>query len=692
MAIISRNNGKTLVTDAISKRVETLRERLRADHEEEFELSPEEEDRFKILRYCAKTYEEAQKGRKAHETFDRAWDIYTSRMWLKGRPPWRASITLNFIRQFITFMQSVMTDNKPRVSVEPMIPGSEDAADLLRKLVDRDWDDNNMQLECSRWVLYGLVFGYAFMKVYYDPFANGGRGKHCVDVIPPYKIYTNPEAKGIEDAEYIIHTEDMTMGWIRRNFPERAKACSKLRGVKRPGDKDYYPDRDLIREGDNNAPRILSAMQIQQNIVMPQLPMSRAQYWEDQHDTVEVAEYHLRDDSLESYQRQVIENGVGKMAPVIENGEPVMEIVGTKTILNEITGMPDQVPDRKPKMAPVMETAWRLKYPNGRLVVIAGGKVVLRDIPYPYQTDGFCFAMWKDYDVGSIFGQGEPLTLESCGIAVNKIASQVFEILQKMGNPGWKIKKGAGVNINGVTNKPGLCIPMDDTKDGLVPMDKPAIPGEFFSLYELIVKGMAQISGVNDAVTGSIKADNTGYATIDQLQESGSAPLRLKVRNFESGLTRFGKLRIQLIQQYDKGDRPIRMEQEYPEGVVPPTGNVLQEFRSYNPQDIQGQVDFRVIPISSLSVSPSGKWNRYLTLKDKGLIDDIWWHETFRIEGWKSQLPRLLKQKAQDAAMEAAAKKASKVGGNKSISRSAAQSRRGPPTQLPSRGDLAATR
>lgn len=204
MAVVSRTSGKTLVTDAISRRVEERKTRERQEQSDEFELSPEEEDRFQILRYCQKTYEAAQKGRKPHETFDRSWDIYTSRMWLKGRPPWRASITINKVRHFIEFMQSVMTDNKPRVSVEPLIPGSEDAADLLRKLVDRDWDENNMQRESSLWVLYGLVFGYAFMKVYYDPFANGGRGKHCVDVIPPNEMYVDPQAKGVEDAEYLL--------------------------------------------------------------------------------------------------------------------------------------------------------------------------------------------------------------------------------------------------------------------------------------------------------------------------------------------------------------------------------------------------------------------------------------------------------------------------------------------------------
>ena len=577
-----------------------------------------------------------------------------------------------------------MTDNKPRVSVEPLVPGSEDAADLLRKLSDRDWDENDMQSVISVWALYGLIWGYAFLKVYYDPFANGGRGKHCADVIPPYKIYVNPTAKGIEDAEYIIHVDNITMGWIRRNFPKQAKSCEKLKGQHSFNTTDDIMTRDLIREGDAKGPRIMSAMQVNRNVVLPQATNIHPNYLDDDHETVEIAEYWLRDDTIEPYQCPIVKNGHMQMVPLIEHGVVVMEVKGEKTIISDIDGSAIQVPDRKPKMVPQTEMKWRFKYPNGRLVVIAGGKVLLRDIPNPFQTDGFPFAVWKDYDVGSIYAQGEPLALRSCATAVNKIASQVYEILQKTGNPGWKGKKGAGINFAAITGQPGQVIQMEDVKEGLVPLDKPQVPGEFFQLFEVITKGMAEVSGINDAVTGSASAANAAYATIDQLQEASSAPIRLKVRNFESGLRRYGKLRIQLIQQYDQGDRPLRIQSDFSPSVVEPSGDVQVEFRRYNNNDIQGQVEFNVVPISSLSVSPAGTWNRWMTLLDKKLIDITAWHEKFRIESWKTTLPRMLAQQKQDAAQEAALKKASKVGGSKTSARSAAQSRRGPPSQLAS--------
>lgn len=692
MAIVAATQGLTPKAEWDSRRAEKAR--ARNQEPEDIELTPEEQEKYRILKYCSKTFDAAQKARRPFETFDLAWALFNGDMWSERRAPWRASITINKIRAFITFMQAVMTDNKPRVSVEPDVPGSEKAADLLSKLVDRDWDENNMQSIISLWVLYGLIWGYAFVKVTYDPFANGGRGKHCAVVVPPYRIYTNQTATCIEDAEYIIHVEDMTMGWVRRNFPKKAELVNKIRGLKINDRSDQNNNRDLVREGSIYAStKILSAMNVNGNIVSPQAPMSHPPYHDDDNDTVQIAEYWIRDDRLESYERQVVLNGEGQFEPVIENGLYVMQTVGTKMVTSEIDGTQVAVPVRKPKMQPKMETAWRRCYPNGRLVVIAGGRVLLRDIPNPFQTDGFPFAMWKDYDVGGFHGQGEPLTLKSCAIAVNKLASQVFEILEKVGNPSWKLKKGGGVNAAAMKNKPGLVIPMDDM-DSIQPLEKPPIPPEFFKLYDLVSNAMGEVSGVNEAVKGALPAANTAFATMDQLQESGAAPIRLKVRNLETGIARIGKLRIQLIQQYDQGDRPLRVTNDQLDpGVVTPVGEARTEFRKYTNVDLQGQVDFGIVPISSLSTSPAGLWNKWQELYAKHLVDRAWWHKKFRLEGYSTELPRMEKQEALDAQQQAAAKDKSKPG--PAPKKAPQQARRGkpaPPTNNPSRLENASVR
>ena len=688
MAVTATPKGLTLRSEIDSKKYDEARRSRNSEDEDE--LTQEEQERYKILRYCADLLDDARKAREPFETFDMCWDLFIGNVWTDRRPPWRANITINKIRAFITFMQAVMTDNKPRLQVEPQVEGSEDAADLLRKLLDRDWDENEMQNKLSLFVQQGLIWGTGFMKITYDPFANGGRGKHIATNIPPSHIYANKTARCIEDAEYIIHREEMTMGWVRRNFPQKAEFVNKIRGV-RMNDRPER-EREHTQEGEHQPFRIQSAMSINGNIVQPQVGITQNAYPRDDGDTVEVMEFWIRDDSLEPYERQVVEHGMGKTKPVIKDGEYVMQVVGQKQVISEIDGELTYIPVRAPKMEPVMETAWRAKFPNGRLVVIAGGRVLLRDIPNPFQTDGFPFAMWKDYDVGTFWGQGEPLALKSCALAINKIASSVFEILEKTGNPSYKLKKDAGVNASTIKNKPGSIIVMDDI-EGLKALDKPQPPQEYFELYKLVSDAMGEVSGVNEAMKGSMPAANTGFAAVDSLQESGSAPIRLKVRNMETGIARIGRLRIQLIQQFDQGQRPIRIQQNDDPNIVDPAQNVAVKFQKYTNADIQGQVEFGIVPISSLSTSPSSAWNKWLTLYDKKLVDRRWWHEHERLPGYKTELPRMEKTEEKQAMEQAAAKDKSKPGpAPKRPPGPAHRAKPAPPSNLPSRADNAAVR
>jgi hypothetical protein len=672
---------------------------LRDDEEEALrDLTDDERDEYEIIQRCNSMFTDARKAREPYETFDRAWDLYIGNVWPQRMPGWRAKITINRIRAYVTFMQAIMTDNKPRWAIEPRVQGSEKAADLMRKLLDRDWDENDMQQKLSTFVLYGLIWGTAFMKIAYDPYADGGRGKHLAIPVVPYRVYTNGTATCIEDAEYLIHVEDYDIGWVERNFPEKAPIVWRHRG-KRMGDRRENP-RDFIREGDfNETQRIISAQNVNGNITPPQYAYPvNAQDFDGR--TVEIAEYWIKDNTYEKCTIPKYENGVAVFEPELDgDGLPVMEIVGQQMAISEVDGTPYMAPVRKAKQKPVMTTAWRLKYPNGRTVLIAAGCVKLRDSALSYQTDGFPWAMWKDYDVGGFWGQGECLALKDPYIASNRIISQVADILERTGNPSFKVLKTGGVNTKAIKNRPGLIISMDDMA-ALQPLEKPQMPPQFLELYKILEEGMGVVCGVNASVMGQLPAANTAFATMDQLQESGAAPIRLKVRNLETGLTRAGRLRMQLIQQYDRGDVPIRERIEHPVDIeenengepVEPASWVETKFDKYTNEDLQGQIEFGIVPVSSLSTSPQGTWTRWMDLYAKHLIDRRWWHQKFRIEGWRQELPRMELQEKQDAANAALEKAKGKPGPAPSRPKKQARKPSAPPSQIASPEQRAAVR
>ena len=235
------------------------------------ELSEEDFEKYKILRYCRKMFEGSRRARKPYETYDRAWALFNGE-WpdrFAGNTR-RARITPNAIRAVVEFTAAIMTDQKPRFSIEPEVPGSEDAADIIRRLVDRFWDNNSMQQKIALWILYGLVYGYAFVKKTYDPYALGGRGKHNIEVVEPSKVWINETASGVEDAEHIIHIDKTTMGWIRRNFPEKSRAIYAARGGGMLSyGEDGYPS-GLPKNSQKSYPVVLSAMKTKQQVVQPQ--------------------------------------------------------------------------------------------------------------------------------------------------------------------------------------------------------------------------------------------------------------------------------------------------------------------------------------------------------------------------------------------------------------------------------------
>ena len=657
-------------------------------------FTPEEARQYEILNYCSHLYDQGRKARQPYETFDMAWDLYMGNVWPNRWPSWRPKVTINKIRSLITFMQAVMTDQKPRWAVEPILPGSENAADLLRKLADRDWDENDLQRKVAIFNLYGLIWGTGIMKVFYDPYADSGRGKHMTVPITPYRIYVNRTATCVEDAEFIIHIDDKTMGWVRRNFPDRAAAVYTLRGVTATDEKDPLR-RDYIREGDSQeVQRIVTAQNVDGNITGPMMAHPNAQYHDRDHEEVEVAEYWYTDDTLESYERPKWENGANVTEPVIgPDGRYELQTVGYETRTSTIDGQPFIYPVKAPRQKPVMVTDWRWKFPNGRLTMTAGGRVLLRDIPNPFQISGFPFAMWKDYDVDAFWGHGETIALKDCQISLNKVASQVYNILEKTGNPSFKVQKGAGVNVATIKDKPGLIIPMDDIK-AMEPLEKPPMPREFLELYNILRGAMSEVAGINDATMGKMSGENQSFAMIDSLQESGAAPLRLKVRNFESGLTRIGKLRVQLIQQFDRGQRPLREKIEYPDGTVQNANAVEAQFRQYTNNDLRGAVEFKIVPVSSLSTSPASAWAKWMDLYKSHLIDRRWWHEKNRIEGYRTELPRMEKQEAMDAEQAAIAKDKSKPGPAPKAPPSKTRRKRPPPPGAgqPTPGELSMIR
>ena len=681
---------------AQSRRYDAARAREEDPDEESGEaaLSEEQRGQLEIARYCLQMLSEAKRAREPYDTFDDNWDVWNGNIWPAKYPSWKSRVYPNKIRAFIWFMTAVMTDQKPRVNVVPRSKLAEKAGKLLGKLVDRDWDEARAQYYIMLAVLYGLIFGTGYLKVIQNPHADAGRGAREWYAPVPYRVYLSPQATGIEDTDYVIHVEDRSLLWIAEHYPHAYERVRKYKGSRVSSTSDST--RDLLREGVGDARMpIEAAVRTATNVIMPD--DGRSAHNADDYESVEVAEFWFRDPSEEPYQRQKHVDGVPQMADQIDDdGLPVQEIYGYATQLSPIDGQPYQHPLVRTKRVPVMEWAKRKKYPNHRLAIMAG-PCVITDIPNPFQIDGFPFAMWKNQDVGAPLGTGEPIVLKDQNIAIARMISQVFDILEKMGNPSFKYKKGSGLETRSLKNKPGSLIPLDDM-EALQQLKVETPSHDQLALVGTLKETMAETSGVHDAFTGQSPGGNTSYAAVDSLQEQSAAPVRLRLRNVEFMIARAGKIDLQLIQQFDKGHRPIREEVRHPwpteiEGedgemvpAPPPAEAVEQQFTEYKNEDLQGPIDFGVVPDSSLSVSPAGIKNLYIKLFELHVIDAQAVLEKFDIDDWREILKRVQQQQA----LAAAAK--GKPGPRPKTNLRAPQRRAAPPNPSGTHADVAAMR
>lgn len=689
-------------------RAQQERRRTEPVEDDEDELTEEEQADLEITTYCRELLRKAVRARRPFETFDKVWDLFKGVMFPPGLPKWRGKIVLNKIRVIVLFLQAAMTDNKPRINIQPAMPGTEGAANLIGKLVDREWDRTGAQAAHSMAAFYGLVFGSGFVKWGRDPTLNGGRGGFFCEPVVPYRLFFNPGCRNVRTAEYIIQHERLPLGWIARHFKKDYKKVKKFAG----GTSDMEGQantRDLVQEGSPDVAgryAVHTAMNMNGNTT--RVAREGSTLDPNDRDLIDVYEFWLRDDATEEYDTQVIEDGHGKVEAIPDpDGGYMMERAGgSKIVTNPVTGQPMVMPALRPKMRKVMKKAERPRYPNGRTVLMAG-PVKLRDIPNPYECDGFPYADWRDVDFGSVWGEGEPLALKDANIGMNRTATMTYDNLNLGGQLSWLVSKTSGISPEQIKNRPAAIFPVEDVNNAMKAVERPSVSGEFLNLYNLLDKALPGLAGLNDAIMGGAPPANTAFATVDNLTEQGAATIRLRVRNFEGMFTRSGEILASMIQQFsgknESDNDPIRRE-EIPEtrfetvpgeegeeptviAIVPPASAKRVEWDFYTKAMLSGRIELSVTPDSSLATSPAGMFNKLMTLLDKKVVDPQYVGEKLNLDDFQEVLLRM----RAEAALAAQAKKKP---GPKPGAAATKEGRAAPPptSHVPTRAAMAAVR
>ncbi len=183
------------------------------------------ENETELVRKFWKVYEE-RKGYKHGIVNPKDWKryvlLYGDQHWEGSQEDWQSTPTINMIKAAIHAILPIVTDNRPQVAILPREPDDVKICNVLRAVIEWLWEENDCDVKLPTTMLNTLIFGNGFWKIFWDPSMRGGLGDICIHNVDPSSMFFNPEATSIRDATEVWHIEQMSMDWIKRNYPEKA--------------------------------------------------------------------------------------------------------------------------------------------------------------------------------------------------------------------------------------------------------------------------------------------------------------------------------------------------------------------------------------------------------------------------------------------------------------------------------------
>lgn len=523
---------------------------------------------------------EAQQYRKR---YDSQWEyfylLYRSQHWPtrkinRGTGQWQVKLAINYIYSIIESVVAVMTDSHPKINIVPTSPEQQYYAANLQEAMDSIWYRRKAQLKIQDALKNAMIYGVGYLKVWWDPDLEGGKGDIEIGVPDPWSIFPDKRATSFEDCERVCEVRPVSLDYVRKHYPEKGhlvRPDSNYQGSFRyrkevgsqPGQYGNFLSVPLVSPVDDNPLRI------------DQTEFSTPPYKSGQtasNETI-LIECWTKDDSEKVVQ-----------VPMIT--------------VDPMTGM---------RMTTIQEVKTRL-YPHGRIIHVANG-ITLQDKPAPYYVWPYIRIVDNTLP-GEFFGTGECEVLQHLQHELNKRRSDLVNHASLMGNAVWVVDKDAGIDRDELTNKPGAII--FKYRGAEVRRESPPqLPAWQMQMVEMTIRDMREISGIGPIPGGVVPRGIRSGAGFDSAQDIANTRIRLKVRNLEAALEDTGRVVVSLIQQFYTTPRMIR--------ILGSAGDVA--FVPFDGTHIRGDWDLRVGAGSTLPVSKSVQAQLALQLYGMQAID-----------------------------------------------------------------------
>lgn len=462
-----------------------------SDSGEQYNPTPEEAATIKMV---DKKFMRAKRWRAQ---YDKKWmhyyKMFRGQQWPEQRPAYRHSEVVNLIFQAIQSTVPIITDTRPRWEYQPQDPSDMDFASVMNKVAEADWVKNNWLMDLTEIVYDAHFYGTGLSEIGYDPKAKPMEGDIFLKSCDPFSSYPDPSAKDVnKNARFFLKAEPVDVDEMKREYPELG----------------HFVKADIVDAIRNERTELEPIYQLR-------LPI----------------------DETKSMQG---------------NGVSVESLLDQKCLKKTLYCLSDETIEEPDATGAMVK---RLKYPNGRKIIVAGG-VLLEDGPIPYDDGKFPYARLVNYLLPREFwGISEIEQLESPQRTFNKLISFSLDVLTLMGNPIWIVDDEAGIDTDNLINSPGLVV--EKNKSGEVRREEGVQLQPY--VLQLIDRMQEWFTSIAGTMESSPPPGVTAAAAIQDLLEASQTRVRLKARYLDAALQDMGQMYLSRVLQYRNSPTIVRL-------------------------------------------------------------------------------------------------------------------------------------
>ena len=514
--------------------------------------------------------------------------------WDSRRPTWKNSEVINLIWSTLQSQIPLQTDVRPRFSFLPTEPSDREFAEILDQLSESDSERYGWLRTIYEVLFDGWMYGTGIGCMKYDQSIDNGLGGAVFKSEDPLYCYPHPDANTINDTDSktFIYAKPEETSRLKHEFPDKAKyiKADVVDKVKKGKTELNGHTESAYFNSDLNLPMGGDYNNNESNATLDDVPRTM------------VFRFYMKPKDVTETENKSVDE---------ETGEEKSEY--------EV----------------------KLKHPKGRYVVIAN-KMILHDSELEYEDLLIPYAKYNNYILPREFwGASECEQLASPQAIFNKILCFSLDSLAMMGNPIWICDSDSEVDVDNLSNTPGLAIEKNPGSEVRREAGVGVAPSAFQMLNSL--EGWFNtVAGNSEFSEGKANGSVTAASAIEQLIRESRTRIRQKQRNLnefmnEAGVLYMGKVfqyySIPKIYRLTNSDgtqtfRKARIENDQ-EGNKVAVVSDFQEDESKKlielPErrlSLKGRFDVRVTTGSELPFDVADDERKALALFDRGIIDE----------------------------------------------------------------------